>query len=115
MLLGIATVAAVLATSQSAGEVRQVCNWIWVLYGVDIVVAWIGAAIWPSECLDELGRLSSVWPVISSNSLGSSSALVALVALARLVSRKQGKSGGAWYMLLLSAGLITVMRCQTRN
>src|SRR5258708_39296338 len=114
MLLGIATVAAVLATSQSAGEVRQVCNWIWVLYGVDIVVAWIGAAIWPSECLDELGRLSSVWPVISSNSLGSSSALVALVALARLGSRHEGESWRAWYMLLLAARRITLVASQTR-
>lgn len=115
MLLDIATVAAVLATIQSAGEIRKVCNWIWVLYGADIIVAWMGAAIWPADCLDELGRLSSVWPVISSNSLGSSSALVALVALARLVSRKQGTSGRAWYMLLLAAGLITLIASQTRN
>ncbi len=118
ILLDIATVAAVLATVQSAGEIRKVCNWVWVLYGADILVAWLGAAIWPADCLDELGRLSSVWPVISSNSLGSSSALVALVALARLVSRKQGKpekSGRAWYMLLLAAGLITLIASQTRN
>jgi O-antigen ligase len=118
MLLDIATIAAILATIQSAGEIRKVCNWVWVLYGADIVVAWLGAAIWPADCLDELGRLSSVWPVISSNSLGSSSALVALVALARLVSHKQGrqeKSGRAWYLLLLAVGLITLIASQTRN
>jgi O-antigen ligase len=46
---------------------------------------------------------------------------VALVALARLVSRKQGKpgkpetTGRAWYLLLLSAGLITLIASQTRN
>lgn len=115
MLLDIATVAAILATVQSAGDIRKVCNWVWVLYGLDIVVAWMGAAIWPSECLDELGRLSSVWPVISSNSLGSSSALVALVALARLVSPGSDKKGRAWYILLLAAGLITLTASQTRN
>jgi O-antigen ligase len=115
MLLDVSTVAAILATIQSAGEIRKVCNWVWVLYGLDIVVAWMGAAIWPSECLDELGRLSSVWPVISSNSLGSSSALVALVALARLVSRDGSKKGRSWYLLLLAAGLITLTASQTRN
>ena len=38
ILLDIATVAAILATVQSAGEIRKVCNWVWVLYGLDIVV-----------------------------------------------------------------------------
>jgi O-antigen ligase len=115
MLLDISTVAAILATNPSAADIRKVCNWVFVLYGLDLVVAWGGAAVWPSECLDELGRLSSVWPVISSNSLGSSSAVVALVALARLVSRRQGKTGRAWYILLLAAGLITLIASQTRN
>jgi O-antigen ligase len=118
ILLDIATVAAILATVQSAGEIRKVCNWVWVLYGLDIVVAWMGAAIWPSECLDEMGRLSSVWPVISYNSLGSSSAVVALVALARLISPRGAqaeKTGRAWYMLLLAVGLITLTASQTRN
>lgn len=115
LLVDISTVAAVLATVSSATEIRQMCNWIWVLYGMDLVWAWIGAAIWPSECLDELGRLSCVWPEISSNSLGSSSALVSLVALARLLGPKQGKNDRAWYGLLLAFGLFTLAASQTRN
>jgi len=115
MLLDISTVAAILAANPTDADIRKVCNWVFVLYGLDLVVAWGSAAIWPSECLDELGRLSSVWPVISSNSLGSSSAVVALVALARLVSGRQGKTGRAWYILLLAVGLITLIASQTRN
>jgi O-antigen ligase len=56
-----------------------------------------------------------VWPVISSNSLGASSAIVSVVALARLVAPKQGKNDRAWYTLLLVFGLITLAASQTRN
>ena len=115
VLIDIATLAAILATVSSELEIRQMCNWIWVIYGLDLVWAWIGAAIWPSESLDELGRLSCVWPVISSNSLGASSAIVSVVALARLIAPKQGKNDRAWYTLLLIFGLITLTASQTRN
>jgi hypothetical protein len=115
LLVDISTVAAVLVTASSVTDIRQMCNWIWVLYAFDLITAWIGAAVWPSECLDELGRLSSVWPEISSNSLGSSSAIVSLVALARLLAPRQGKNDRAWYTLLLAFGLFTLAASQTRN
>jgi O-antigen ligase len=115
VMLDFATVAAILATMTSELELRQMFNWIWMLYGLDLVWAWIGAAIWPTESLDELGRLQCVWPVISYNSLGASSAMVSVVALARLLAPKQGKNDRAWYTLLLAFGLITLMASQTRN
>ena len=115
LLIDVSTIAAILATISSSMEIRQMCNWIWLLYGIDLVWAWIGAAIWPSESLDDLGRLSCVWPVISSNSLGASSAIVSVVALARLFAPKQGKNDRAWYTLLLVFGLITLAASQTRN
>jgi O-antigen ligase/polysaccharide polymerase Wzy-like membrane protein len=113
-LLDVATLAAILATVSSMEEIRRLGNWIWFLYALDLVWCWISAVIWPTEALDELGRLSSPWPEISYNSLGASSALVSIVALARLF-RKPEKSERAWYTLLLVFGLITLLASQTRN
>lgn len=113
-LLDVATLAAILATVSSMEEIRRLGNWVWFLYALDLVWCWISAVIWPTEALDELGRLSSPWPEISYNSLGASSALVSIVALARLF-RKTEKSERAWYSLLLGFGLVTLAASQTRN
>jgi uncharacterized membrane protein len=113
-LLDVATLAAILATVSSMEEIRRMGNWVWMLYGFDLVMSWIGAALWPTEALDELGRLSCPWPVISYNSLGASSALVGIVAIARLF-RKPEKSERAWYSILLVFGIVTLIASQTRN
>ncbi len=113
-LLDVATLAAIMATVSSMEEIRRMGNWVWMLYGFDLVMSWIGAALWPTEALDELGRLSCPWPVISYNSLGASSALVGIVALARLF-RKPEKSERAWYSILLVFALVTLIASQTRN
>lgn len=113
-LLDVATLAAIMATVSSMEEIRRMGNWVWMLYGFDLVMSWIGAALWPTEALDELGRLSCPWPVISYNSLGASSALVGLVAIARLF-RKPEKSERAWYSILLVFAIVTLIASQTRN
>jgi O-antigen ligase len=117
-ILDVSVVAMFLISVTSEIEIRQLCNWVWLLYGLDLVITWTNAAIWPDECLDELGRLSSVWPVISYNSLGASSAIISVVALARLLVRDQGEQGRKerpWYCLLLACGLVTLAASQTRN
>jgi hypothetical protein len=117
-LLDLSALAAFLATATSETDIRKLCNFIWLLYGLDMVWAWLNAAAWPEEALDELGRLSSVWPLISYNSLGASSAVVTVVAFARLMARNPGKEDNrerAWYFLLLAIGFYTLMASQTRN
>ena len=117
-LLDVSALAAFLASATSETDVRKMCNLVWMVYGLDMVWAWANAVAWPGEALDELGRLSSVWPEISYNSLGASSSVVSLVAMARLLARTPGKRDNrdrAWYLLLLGVGLITLTASQTRN
>ena len=120
-LLDVCALAAFMVTATSEAEIRKLCNFVWLLYGLDMVWAWTNAALWPSEALDELGRLSSVWPVISYNSLGASSAVVSVVALSRLIARdaetgdRVKKSERAWYLVLLALGIYTLIASQTRN
>jgi hypothetical protein len=117
-LMDVAALAAFLVVAKSEADIRKMCNFVWMLYGLDMVWAWLNAAAWPGEALDELGRLSAVWPEISYNSLGASSAVVSIVAFARLIARtpeKQNIRERSWYFLLLAVGLYTLMASQTRN
>ena len=114
-LLDLSVFALVLEKVQSAEEFRKVLNWVWALYGLELVWTWIGAAIWRSEALDELGRLSGVWPIVASNSIGVSGAVISVVALARFLNRDEQKVDRIAYAVLFAFGLISLIASQTRN
>lgn len=114
-LLDISVLAAILATVDSVVDMRSMLNWIWTLYAAELVWTWIGAAIWPAEAFDETFRLSGVWPMVASNSIGVSGALVSLVAFARLLSVDTKKSERAWYAVVFAFGLVSLIASQTRN
>jgi len=100
---------------ESADGFRQVFNFVYCLYALELGWTWVNAAIWPSEALDELGRLSGIWPVTASNSIGIAAAIVCIVALARLVGRSAEKSERSWYLLALAFGFVSLVASQTRN
>jgi O-antigen ligase len=114
-LLDVAVLSAILCTIETADGFRQVFNFIYCLYALELCWTWVNAAIWPSEALDELGRLSGIWPVTASNSIGIASAIVCIVALARLVGRSAEKSERSWYALVLAFGFVSLVASQTRN
>jgi len=80
-----------------------------------LVWTWIGAAIWPSQALDELGRLSGIWPIVASNSIGVSGAVISIVAMSRFMARGVKKSDRIAYGLLFLFGFISLVASQTRN
>jgi len=114
-MLDVGVLASILATIDSAAEVESFFNWIWTLYAAELIWTWIGAAIWPSEAFDETARLSGVWPVVASNSIGVSGAIVCIVALSRFLSAGSRKSPRAWYALIFAFGFISLVASQTRN
>ncbi len=114
-LLDVAVLSAILCTVETAVGFRQVFNFIYCLYALELGWTWVNAAIWPSEALDELGRLSGIWPVTASNSIGIASAIVCIVALARLVGRSSEKSERSWYAVVLAFGTVSLIASQTRN
>ena len=114
-LLDLSVMAAILASVRNVKELRQILNWIWALYAVELVWVWIGAALWPSLAFDEMGRLSGIWPVAASNSIGASAAVICTVALARFLNREAQRPERAWYALLFSFAFVSLLASQTRN
>ena len=114
-LLDVAVLAAILATVESALAMRSMLNWIWTLYAAELAWTWVGAAIWPAEAFDETFRLSGVWPMVASNSIGVSGAIISIVALARLLSPTTKKSERGWYSVVFGFGFISLVASQTRN
>ncbi len=114
-LLDLSVFALVLARIDSVEAFRKVLNWVWALYAIELVWTWIGAAIWRSQALDELGRLSGVWPMVASNSVGVSAAIICVVALARFLARGEQKVDRSAYALLFAFGFVSLVASQTRN
>jgi O-antigen ligase len=121
-LADVATLAFILAMVRSAHAYKAFLDWTWVLCGVLAGSTWLGMLLWPSEALVRgydtgvLGfRLRGVFPSQSSNDVGDLGAILALVALSRLLSACPGKSSRAWYGLVLVFGVSTAILSQTRT
>lgn len=122
-LLDIALLAAILATLRSIESYRHFFNWTWALYGLILVPVWLGTALWPQRALYPSGfkigilgiRLTGVVPNLSSNDVGTFAAILALIALCRLLPIAGEKRDRAWYILLFLASVVTMVASQTRS
>ena len=124
-LLDIALLAAVLATIRSVKDYKHFFNWTWTLYGLLLLSAWLGVVLWTQQALYPNGknvgvgilgiRLDGVLPAVSSNDIGTFAAILALIALCRLLPIAGKKSDRTWYVLLLTAGMTTMVLSQTRS
>lgn len=121
-LVDLSVVAAIVATIKSTEEYERFVNWTWILLGVLLVSAWIGAIVDPEDALHAgylmgpLGvRLVGVIPDISANSVGEFSAILSIVALCRLLHDPKKQHNGAWYRLLFAFAITTLIFSQTRG
>lgn len=117
-------IAAIVATLSSAEEYLKFVNWTWVLLGVLALSAWFGAVVDPGEALfGDPGvrimalpaRLVGVLPVVACNELSEISAILGLVALARLMVNPQAQQKKTAYRLLFLASMATLVITQTRG
>jgi O-antigen ligase len=120
-LVDLATISAVVASVRSVREYRKFANWTWILLGLLVASAWIGAIIDPADGLlsgENLGpltvRLEGVMPSVDANTIGEICAMLALVALNRLLNDPEAKHNRGWYGGLFSASLVTLVFSQTR-
>jgi O-antigen ligase len=122
-LVDIAVLAGVVATLESVEEYKQFVDWTWILLGLLVASAWVGAVIDPAEGLfadPYIGsvmpvRLVGVMPVVASNDLSQIGAILALVSLCRLWTDPAAQSKKQRYRLLFGASLITLVITQTRG
>jgi len=119
-LLLLALVAAILATVRSAEAFKTLFDWTWVLYGLLLASVWFGVLVWPQEALKQgvglLGlQLYGVLPILHANTVGELGAILATVALARLLSVTQCRANRALCTLLFAVSLVTLILSQTRS
>ena len=116
----IALIAAIVTTVASAEIYKTLFDWTWGLYILLLFSVWAGVLVWPTEALQPssgvLGiSLTGVVPAVASNGVGEMGAVLAIVALARLLSSSGSERNRALYSLLLLAGLVTLVLSQTRS
>jgi len=122
-LIDISLVAAVVATISTTDEFKSLFDWTWALYGLLLISVFVGAVLWPELALyqsrfqmGELGaRLYGVIPAVSANDVGTFGAILALLAICRLLPVSGVKYGRAWYAFLLMASLVALILSQTRS
>ena len=121
-LIDVALLAAILASVRSLGTYETLLDWTWVLCGLLVASAWLEAPFWPEEAWEGqyVGgllniRLAGVFPGQGSNAVGTLGAIVAAIAVCRLLPAVQRKFDRAWYILLLLFGVATMVFTQTRS
>lgn len=122
-LLDICLLAAILATVRSLKSYRDLFNWTWLLYGMLLASVWLGVVLWPEQALFGKGfkigilgaRLNGVLPALGANAVGTYAAILALIALCRLLPIAGSRTDRVWYILLFVASMVTMVFSQTRS
>ena len=120
-LVDLAAISAVVVSVRSVHEYRKLASWTWVLLGLLVASAWVGAIVDPSDGLltgQNLGpltvRLEGVMPGVDANTIGEICAILALVALSRVLNDPEAKPHRGWYSGLFLASIVTLVFSQTR-
>lgn len=114
-LLDLSIIALVLAIVRTSDEYKTFIDWTWVIAGATIAWVWIGLPLWPQQSWAEESRLAGAYPIVSSNELGDTGAVLILVAAIRywpLIGQCKNK---AFYALTALLGVVTMIAAQTRS
>jgi O-antigen ligase len=113
-LLDVSLVAAIVMAVRSSEDYKTFFDWTWTLFGVELVWIWTQVMFWPREALED-GRLRGIFPVTAYNAVGESGAILAIVALCRLIPMTPRTRNRAWYTCLFLFGLVSMLMSQTRS
>lgn len=113
-LADVSLLAAIVASADSFLTYQNLLDWTFTFYGLSLVGVWSNLPIWPTEAMDG-GRLTGVIPVEASNSVGTSGAVLALVAICRLWPLYGKAKSQAWYIFLFIFGMVSMVMSKTRN
>lgn len=121
-LVDISVLAAILVSVRQTEDYEKLVNLAWVLLGLMVLSAWIGAVVDPVGALKLNapgegplnGRLNGLVPIIDANSVGEWSAILGIIALCRLLYDPERKFDHRWYFLLFASATVTMIYAQTR-
>ena len=105
----VALLAALLTAVRTPEDYGQFLNWIWLIVGALVFTVWAGVVLWPDQALvrgaASLGpRISGVLPTIDQNSVGEYGAVLAIVAITRLLLRPAARRATAAYGAVAAIG-----------
>src|SRR5258708_16076772 len=106
--------AAIVASADSSLTYQNLLDWTLTFYGLSLVGVCINLPLWPNAAMDG-GRLTGAVRVEASNSVGTSGAVLALVALCRLMPMFGHAKNRAWYFFLFIFGMVSLVMSGTRN
>jgi hypothetical protein len=112
-LADVSLIASIVASADSSLTYQNLIDWTLTFYGLSLVGVWLNLPIWPTEAMDG-GRLTGVIPVEASNSVGTSGAVLCLIAICRLFPLYGKAKSQAWYIFLFVFGLVSMVLSQTR-
>ncbi len=114
-LLDISLIAVVLMVAETSEDYKSFIDWTWIISGATLAWVWIGLPIWPQQSWLEESRLAGAYPIVSSNELGDTGAILLLVAAVRywpLIGKCKNR---AFYVLVGLLGAVTMLAAQTRS
>jgi O-antigen ligase len=116
LLIDISVCAAAVAAAGSPDGLKSLFDWTWFLFALIQCTVWVGALVAPARALQPATgmlhvQLAGVMPDLSSNGVGHIAALLAVVALSRLLRRE----GTLLYGLLFASSVATMLLSQTRS
>jgi len=123
----VAMLACIVYVIQSGEEIKSWFEWTWLLYGLLLCAVWFWVPVDPGDALTshfEYGeqgigligvQLQGLFPDVSSNDIGQYGAVLAAVALVRLLPNTRKRHNLTWYLLLFGFGLATMLFAQCRS
>jgi hypothetical protein len=114
-LLDVSVVALVLTVVTTTEEYKTFIDWTWVIAGATVAWVWMGTPIWPVETWGDEGRLAGAFPIVSSNELGDTGAILLLVAAIRYWPLVGTCKNRAFFALTALLGGATMLAAQTRS
>ena len=120
--LDLALIVAIASSVRSFGQYKLLFNWVYGLTGALLGLAVVEAIFMPQLAFDygpmgtlTMPELTGVFPIQAANGLGTFGAIIAIVALCRLMSKSEPESNRGWYQMILGFGLIGMFMTEARS
>lgn len=114
-LLDLSIIGLILVIVRTSEDYKTFIDWTWIIAGFTLAWTWIGLPIWPAETWGTESRLAGAYPIVSSNELGDTGAILVLVAAIRywpVIGKARNKT---FYLLTALLGAVTMVAAQTRS
>jgi O-antigen ligase len=120
--LDVALIVAIVTSVKSLAEYKLLLNWVYGFCGALIGLAMVEAIFMPRLAFDygptgalTMPELTGVFPGQAANGLGTFGAILAIVALCRLISKSEPNSNRGWYQMILGFGLVAMFMTEARS